>query len=67
MYKRQLLEAGPHTVVVTLGARGSLVVRRDGAAIIPGIEVKAVDTTGAGDTFNAAFVYATLHLSLIHI
>ena len=58
---RSLLEAGPHTVVVTLGARGSLVVRRDGAAIIPGIEVKAVDTTGAGDTFNAAFVYATLH------
>lgn len=57
---RQLLAAGPHTVVVTLGARGSLVVTRDEAASAPGFAVQAVDTTGAGDTFNAAFVYGTL-------
>jgi sugar/nucleoside kinase (ribokinase family) len=57
---RRLLDTGPHTVVVTLGSRGALVVTRDEAVVQPGFAVHAVDTTGAGDTFNAAFVSATL-------
>ena len=57
---RALLDAGPHTVVVTLGGRGSLAVTRDDAAQVAGLPVTAVDTTGAGDTFNAAFVRGTL-------
>jgi ribokinase/sulfofructose kinase len=56
---RRLLERGPHTVVVTLGANGALAVTRDEEAQQPGFAVEAVDTTGAGDTFNAAFVTAT--------
>jgi ribokinase/sulfofructose kinase len=56
----RLLDAGPHTVVVTLGANGSLAVTRDQAVMQAGIAVRAVDTTGAGDTFNAAFVSATV-------
>ena len=56
---RRLLAAGPHTVVVTLGAQGSLAVSRDEAVHQPGFAVIPVDTTGAGDTFNAAFVSAT--------
>lgn len=56
----RLLAAGPHTVVVTLGAGGVLAVTRDQAIVQSGIRVQAVDTTGAGDTFNAAFVSATV-------
>lgn len=56
---RELLGQGPHTVVVTLGAGGALAVTRDEEARHPGFPADAVDTTGAGDTFNAAFVSAT--------
>ena len=56
----RLLDAGPHTVVVTLGAGGALAVTREEVALQTGIAVQAVDTTGAGDTFNAAFVSATV-------
>lgn len=56
----RLLDAGPHTVVVTLGAGGALAVTREAAVVQTGIAVQAVDTTGAGDMFNAAFVSATM-------
>ncbi|TQN41047.1 ribokinase [Blastococcus colisei] len=50
---------GP-VVVVTLGARGALVVRRDGspALLQPPPPVTAVDTTGAGDCFCGALAQA---------
>lgn len=57
---RVLLDAGPRTVVVTLGAAGALAVSRDGVARQPAFAQPVVDTTGAGDTFNAAFLLATL-------
>lgn len=57
---RRLLAFGPHTVVVTLGAHGALAVTADEAAVVPGHRVPVQDTTGAGDTFNAAFLTATL-------
>lgn len=56
----RLLEHGPHTIVVTRGGAGSLAVTREDAAEHPGYSVDVVDTTGAGDTFNAAFITATL-------
>jgi len=57
---RRLLDAGPHTVIVTLGSAGALAVTKDEEALERGYAVPTVDTTGAGDTFNAAFVRATL-------
>ena len=46
-------------VVVTLGARGALVVPADGAAeLVAAPEVEAVDTTGAGDCFCGALAVA---------
>jgi len=41
-------------VVVTLGARGALVVSRAGATQVSPIAVEPVDTTGAGDAFCGA-------------
>jgi len=55
-----LLAFGPHTIVVTRGGAGSLAVTRAEVAEHPGYRVAVVDTTGAGDTFNAAFLAATL-------
>jgi ribokinase len=45
---------GPKTVVVTLGARGALVVDDDEAVHVPAPRVQALDTTAAGDAFCGA-------------
>lgn len=51
-----LMRLGPHNVVLKLGERGAYMATGDGlrAAIAP-YAVQAIDTTGAGDAFNAAF------------
>ena len=41
-------------MLLTLGARGVLVLDGDGSEVLPAPEVDVVDTTGAGDTFNGA-------------
>ncbi|MEO1471472.1 MAG: carbohydrate kinase, partial [Pseudomonadota bacterium] len=48
--------AGPAVVIVTLGAGGARVLAGSGTAAIPGQAVNVVDTVGAGDTFQAAFI-----------
>jgi ribokinase len=48
---RKLLKCGPHTVIVTLGEWGALLMEEQRAVHIPAPKVKAVDTTGAGDVF----------------
>ncbi|CRK60683.1 Ribokinase [Alloactinosynnema sp. L-07] len=45
---------GPRSTVITLGARGALVITADGTEHIPAPQVDAVDTTGAGDAFTGA-------------
>lgn len=42
---------------VTLGKRGSLVVSPHEERLVPGYEVHAVDTTGAGDMYAGACLY----------
>ncbi|MBF0109513.1 MAG: adenosine kinase [Magnetococcales bacterium] len=47
---------------LTLGGRGAKVFGRGGILVdIPGIEVKAVDTNGAGDLFAGVFLYGITH------
>jgi sugar/nucleoside kinase (ribokinase family) len=45
---------------VTLGARGAMLLDGDRLYREPGCTVEAVDTTGAGDVFRGAFIYALL-------
>ncbi|HEY3711617.1 MAG TPA: ribokinase [Amycolatopsis sp.] len=51
---RKLLELGPRAAVVTLGAKGAVVVEADGSTEVASPKVDAVDTTGAGDAFAGA-------------
>lgn len=44
------------TVAVKLGARGVLVFNEGEVFRVPALKVRAVDTTGAGDSFNAGFL-----------
>jgi ribokinase len=54
-----LLVRGVRNVILKLGARGCFVATGDGRhQRVPGCKVNAVDTTGAGDAFNAAFAVA---------
>ncbi len=52
-----LAERAP-VAIVTLGAEGALAAGVEGTARVPGVAVEAVDTTGAGDLFAAAYVWA---------
>jgi ribokinase len=52
---QSLVRQGVETVIVTLGARGSLMATRAGARAIAPVRVRAVDTTGAGDAFIGSF------------
>jgi len=54
-----LLAKGVGCVVTTLGAAGAAYLQPgDPLGRVPGRKVKVVDTTGAGDSFNAGFAYA---------
>ena len=52
-----LLAHGPQIVCITAGAAGAWVGTRDSVRHVPAFQVVTADTTGAGDTFAAAFVY----------
>lgn len=50
-----LLGQGLRRVVITLGARGSLIAGPEGMELIPSFKIHSVDTTGAGDAFIGSF------------
>ncbi len=55
---RELRARGPKHVVITLGEHGALIARDGIEEHIPAIATTAVDTTGAGDAFNAGLAVA---------
>ena len=46
-----------HTTVLTRGKDGASVYRQGRYIHVPVIDVRVVDTVGAGDSFSAAFLY----------
>ncbi|RLI23381.1 hypothetical protein DRO47_00720 [Candidatus Bathyarchaeota archaeon] len=56
----KILSLGPSIVAVKLGSRGCYVTNGDESHFIGAFKVKVVDTTGAGDAFNAGFLYGVL-------
>jgi ribokinase len=55
---RKLIGEGVKRVVMTLGEKGALIVSASSSTHVPAITVSAVDTTGAGDAFNAGLAVA---------
>lgn len=63
----QLRQAGPRVVGVTLGERGSAGLDEEGALVeCPAFPVEVADSTGAGDVFHGAFLYAHLRGHSMH-
>lgn len=60
-HARALLDKGARGVVITLGSEGALVAKASSLERVPTTPVaddEMVDTSGAGDAFNAAFAVA---------
>lgn len=56
---RRLLDLGPKSVVITLGAQGAVLADSDGVQHLPAVKVDhVVDTTGAGDAFAGVLAAA---------
>jgi sugar/nucleoside kinase (ribokinase family) len=49
------------TLAIKLGAQGALGVRKSQKIRVPSIPVKVIDTVGAGDSFDAGFIYGYLN------
>jgi sugar/nucleoside kinase (ribokinase family) len=56
----QALSGKVETLVVKLGARGAMGVQAGQTARVASIPVQVVDTVGAGDSFDAGFLYGYL-------
>ncbi|KXB05064.1 hypothetical protein AKJ48_00350 [candidate division MSBL1 archaeon SCGC-AAA261O19] len=53
---KKMLDLGPEIVLISMGRRGSMLATSEGVQRIPIYKVdEVVDTTGAGDCFNAFF------------
>lgn len=53
-----LLKKGVKNVIFTIGKRGAFLFNKNVQKIFPAFDVKAVDTTGAGDAFNGGLAVA---------
>ena len=53
-----VLEKYPNQLIVTLGDKGARYYDGDKHVFVEGYKTTAIDTTGAGDTFNGAFAHA---------
>jgi len=54
----QLRLIGVENLIVTMGEKGALILSGKNMSEVPGVEVDVVDTTGAGDAFNAGLAVA---------
>lgn len=53
-----LQQRGPGSLIVTQGENGALILTGEQTEHVPGVAVGVVDTTGAGDAFNAGLAIA---------
>ncbi|MGA8761635.1 MAG: ribokinase [Candidatus Sulfotelmatobacter sp.] len=51
----KLTSGGIRSVIITLGANGSLIAGLEGSEHLPAFPVKSLDSTGAGDAFIGSF------------
>lgn len=57
----KLLDEGPEIVVCTMSAKGSIITTKERQFKCPRVDISSiVDTTGAGDSYAAGFLYGLL-------
>lgn len=54
-----------HLLVITRGKKGAFALTKEGSIQIPGFDVRAIDTTGAGDGFMAGLLTSLLQERLL--
>ncbi len=60
-FARKLQTNGAANVIVKMGSRGAFILAADGLRkMVPSFKVKAVDSTAAGDAFNAGLAVALM-------
>ena len=57
----RLKQHGMKYAIVTVGANGSIGFDGENIFRVPAVHIKAVDTTGAGDAFDAGFIYGLVN------
>lgn len=57
---KKLLEFGPRQVIIKCGSSGAVYSDNEEVLVSPAPPVKVIDTSGAGDVFNAGFIYGML-------
>lgn len=65
-YAQKFRALPEQTVIVTLGAKGLICVQGDDVHHLEGIQVGAIDTTGAGDCFTGAFAVSLYEGKQLH-
>ncbi len=58
---KSILRKYPNKLMITMGEKGVMYFDGNDVVIVPAYSVEAVDTTGAGDTFNGAFARAIVN------
>lgn len=56
--KEAIIKSNFKQMVITLGEKGSLVYINQSFTMVPSMKVQSINTTGAGDIYNAGLVYA---------
>ena len=54
------LKEKSYVSIITMGEKGSAVVSNEGVINTPKVDIKAIDTNGAGDMFAGSFLYSLL-------
>ena len=58
---QRLVHMGVQNVLITMGAKGCMLVNAAGSKVYAAFKIDAVDSTAAGDSFNAAFALGLLN------
>ena len=64
----KVLQAKTNAIItITIGKKGTLLIAYNQIEIIPSIDIKAIDSTGAGDAFVGAILFQINHLDFNEI
>lgn len=61
-----LLDMGVKDIAIKMGKDGCVVANKENIEYVPAFKVKVVDTTGAGDNFDAGFISAYVNGRSLH-